>query len=58
MGTAWFAQVIAFDTPPSMRKLGMVYRESSNLVRALLTSFRNTSYDSVFWLMVCSLPPH
>jgi hypothetical protein len=41
-----------------LKKLRMVYRESSNSVRAFLTSFSNTSYDSVFWLMVCSLPPH
>src|SRR5262249_15241993 len=42
----------------TLSKFGMVYRESSNFVRAFLTSFRNPSYDSVFWLMVCSLPPH
>jgi hypothetical protein len=43
---------------PLREKSGMVYRESLNFVRAFLTYFSNTSYDSIFWLMVCSLPPH
>jgi hypothetical protein len=54
----WLMENEGCASCPLRAKSGMVCRQSSNFVRAFLTSFSNTSYDPVFWLLVCSLPPH